>query len=36
MDSNLRRGIILDNYQDPYNKGLVDDKSYIIKVVIIV
>lgn len=29
MDSNLRREIILDNYQDPYNKGLVDDKSYI-------
>ena len=29
MDSNLRREIILDNYKDPYNKGLVDDKSYI-------
>ena len=29
MDSNLRSEIILDNYQDPYNKGLVDDKSYI-------
>lgn len=29
MDSNLRREIILDNYQDPYNKGLVNDKSYI-------
>lgn len=29
MDSNLRREIILDNYQDPYNKGLVDDNSYI-------
>lgn len=29
MDSNLRREIILDNYQDPMNKGLIDDSSYI-------
>ena len=29
MDSNLRREIILDNYQDPMNRGLVDDDSYL-------
>ena len=29
MDDNLRREIILDNYKDPYNKGLVDDDSYL-------
>ena len=29
MDSNLRREIILDNYQNPMNKGLVDDDSYL-------
>ena len=29
MDSNLRREIILDNYQDPVNKKLVDDDSYV-------
>ncbi len=29
MDSNLRREIILDNYQNPMNKGLVSDESYI-------
>ena len=29
MDSNLRREIILDNYQDPMNKGLIDDDSYL-------
>ena len=29
MDSNLRRSIILDHYQNPHNRGLVDDKSYI-------
>ncbi len=29
MDSNLRREIILDNYQDPMNKGLIEDDSYI-------
>lgn len=29
MDSNLRREIILDNYQNPMNRGLVDDDSYL-------
>ena len=29
MDSNLRREIILDNYQDPMNRGLIDDDNYI-------
>ena len=29
MDSNLRREIILDNYQDPMNRGLIDDNTYI-------
>ncbi len=29
MDNNLRREIILDNYQNPMNKGLIDDDSYI-------
>ena len=29
MDSELRREIILDNYQEPMNRGLVDDDSYI-------
>ncbi len=29
MDNNLKREIILDNYQDPMNKGLVGDDSYI-------
>ena len=29
MDPNLRRDIILDNYQDPMNRGLVDDNSYL-------
>ena len=29
MDSELKRQIILDNYQDPYNKGLVSDSSYL-------
>lgn len=28
MDQNLRREIILDNYQNPNNRGLVDDPSY--------
>lgn len=30
MDSNIKREIILDNYQEPYNKGLVDDKNYVL------
>ncbi len=29
MDSNLRREIILDNYQDPMNRGLIDDSTYL-------
>ncbi len=29
MDSNLRREIILDNYQDPMNRGLIEDDSYL-------
>ena len=29
MDSNVRREIILENYQNPMNKGLVDDDSYL-------
>lgn len=29
MNSDLRREIILDNYQDPMNRGLVDDDSYV-------
>lgn len=29
MDNNLRREIILDNYQEPMNKGLIDDNSYL-------
>lgn len=29
MDQNLKRSIILDNYQNPKNKGLIDDNSYI-------
>ena len=29
MDNNLRREIILDNYQNPMNRGLIDDDSYL-------
>lgn len=29
MDGNLKRSIILDNYQNPKNRGLIDDESYI-------
>lgn len=29
MDQNLKRTIILENYQNPTNRGLVDDDSYI-------
>ena len=29
MDGNLRREIILDNYQDPMNRGLIEDDSYL-------
>lgn len=28
MDSNLKRSIILENYQNPQNRGLVSDKEY--------
>lgn len=28
MDSNLKRSIILENYQNPKNKGLIEDDSY--------
>ena len=27
MDPNIRREIILDNYQNPLNRGLVDDSN---------
>ena len=29
MDENLKREIILDNYQNPVNKELIDDDSYL-------
>ena len=29
MDSNMRREIILDNYQEPVNRGLIEDGSYL-------
>lgn len=29
MDQNLKREIILEHYQHPKNKGLIDDESYI-------
>ena len=29
MDNNLKRNIILENYKNPKNKGLIDDSSYI-------
>ena len=28
MDNNLKRTIILDNYENPYNKGLTNDNSF--------
>ena len=28
MDDNLRREIILDNYKEPFNKGLLNDDNY--------
>lgn len=28
MDNELKRAIILDHYQNPHNKGLIDDPSY--------
>ena len=29
MDSDLKRELILENYKNPFNKGLIDDKKYI-------
>ena len=29
MDNNLKREIIIDNYENPYHKKLVDDKEFI-------
>lgn len=29
MDPNLKRSIILENYQNPKNKGLINDDSYL-------
>ena len=29
MDQNLKREIILDNYKNPMNRGLIEDDSYI-------
>jgi len=29
MDQNLKRTIILENYQNPINKGLIEDETYI-------
>ena len=29
MDDNLRREIILDNYNNPNNRGLIEDDSYL-------
>lgn len=29
MDNNLKREIILEHYQNPINKGLIDDDTYI-------
>ena len=30
MDQNLRKTIILEHYQNPKNRGLIDDKDYIL------
>ncbi len=30
MNQNLKRSIILENYQNPTNKGLIEDDSYIL------
>lgn len=29
MDSNLKRSIILEHYQNPHHRGLIDDDTYI-------
>ena len=31
MNKEIKREIILDNYQNPVNRGLIDDKTYILK-----
>ena len=28
MNSELKRAVILENYQNPHNRGLIDDKKY--------
>lgn len=28
MDSNLKRSLILEHYQHPHNRGLIEDKTY--------
>jgi nitrogen fixation NifU-like protein len=28
MDSNMKRSIILEHYQNPYHKGFIDDNTY--------
>ena len=30
MDQNIKREIILEHYQNPVNKGLIDDNGYIL------
>ena len=30
MDQNMKREIILDNYQNPKNRGLIDDDTYLV------
>ncbi|MDD3452825.1 MAG: SUF system NifU family Fe-S cluster assembly protein [Bacilli bacterium] len=30
MDQNLKRSIILEHYQNPVNRGLIDDNTYIL------
>ena len=30
MDNNMKRTIILDNYENPFNKGLTNNKDYVI------
>lgn len=29
MDENIKRSIILDHYQNPHNRGLINDETYI-------
>jgi len=29
MDNNIKRTIILDNYENPYNRGLTNDSNYV-------